>query len=272
MRPIKLINCFWLAVLLMEPALGHDDPSTSVSALSQHIQEEPDNPALYVRRGEQYRLAKAWPEALQDFERAAELVDDPVEIDGALGESLLRTGNAEAALEHLDRFIERYPDNNEALEVRGDAYVALSEYADAATDYTKALEQTTRPKPGIYLKLTRAYAAEERYEEALQTVDDGVQKLGPAISLLQEGINLEVQREAYDAALQRINQLPGRLRDTPLWLIRKGDIFRLDGQEKAALESYELAQERYEALPSVRKKLPAAEKISEMLEERLPTA
>ncbi len=271
MNTVNALRLFLIALCLSGlNAIAHDDPANSVEGLSQHIEEEPENADLYIRRGEQYRLIKAWPEALADYRIAAELVDDPVELDGVLGEALVGTGHGQEAIKHLNRFLKRYPDNSKALEVRGDARVLLSRHAAAATDYTATLQNTPRPKPDMYLKLARSYAAQQKYEPALETIDAGIAKLGSAISLMQKGIDLEVARENYDAALKRINNLPGKLRETPLWLIRTGDIFRLDGQEAAALESYELAQAGYVALPQVRRDLPSGKELRALLDDRLP--
>lgn len=251
---------------------AHDDPAKTVSALTQHISEEPDNADLYVRRGDLYRANKNWPKALADFLKATELLDDSSALDGAIGESLLGTGQAQEALPYLNRYLQREPRNASILEVRGKTHTALGNNAAAATDFQAAIKYTTKPQPDIYLKLAAAQTAEQKYDAALATIESGVNKLGPAISLLDAAIDIEIRQGDYDAALKRIDTLPGKLRETPKWLIRKGDIFRLDQQEAAALQSYQQAQIRFEALPEIRRNLPSGQEIAVQLAQRLPNS
>ena len=247
-----------VGILWLGNARAHDDPANTITALSQHILESPDDPELYIRRGKLYRLASSWEPALHDFNRAAELIEKtqeeyPVDLNFYIGASLLGAGEPEMALKHLNKSVEQYPSGSEALVIRADAYASLGSFQIAAMDLARAIELADHPQPGMYLKLAGLHVASDDTDAALATIDAGIKKLGAAISLIQFAFEIELESGNYDAALLRIDQLPGSLRKTPNWLVRRGDTLLLADNPRAALANYQHAQQAIIEMPALRR-------------------
>jgi hypothetical protein len=85
----------------------------------------------------------------------------------------------------LDRFLAKNPDHTEALITRARTLAKLTNRLAAAQDYTRALARATEGKPEIYLERAQALAAEgkDHLDDALKGLDEGIQKLGPLVTL-----------------------------------------------------------------------------------------
>ena len=72
-----MISCLLLPSLV----LAHGVTSEQIRQITALIQREPQNPQLYVRRGELYRLSGNAKAALEDYEQAEKLAPQLLEIN-----------------------------------------------------------------------------------------------------------------------------------------------------------------------------------------------
>lgn len=79
----------------------------------------------------------------------------------------------------------------------------------AAGDLTRAITQLSQPKPAYYLERAQALAdeGEERIDDALCGLDAGIKTLGSVVTLQLCAIDLELQKNHYDGALTRLEQI-----------------------------------------------------------------
>ena len=131
----------FLALLLAatHPLLGHEDPHHRIEALTRQIAENPDHPALYLKRGELHRVASHWDLALSDFDRVRELSPDYDRIDLYRGRVQFDAGRFAEARETLDAFLDGYANHAEALTTRARAWRKLNQPLKAVNDYDRAL-------------------------------------------------------------------------------------------------------------------------------------
>jgi len=236
-----------------------------IAALDRLIETRPDDAALYLRRGELYRIRRDWPNAERDYLRARGLDAGLAAVEFCLGRMKVEAGDPESAVEHLNRYLELRPSDPKALATRGRALVKLERHLAAADDFTAALAHAGEgfSQPEVYLERARALmaAGPEHVELALQGLDEGLEKLGEPVTLQLYAVELEVGARRYDAALRRLDRLAaGSVRKEP-WLMRKGAILEAAGRPDEARQVYEQAVDAIHTLPPSRRNSTAAQRM-----------
>jgi predicted negative regulator of RcsB-dependent stress response len=83
----------------------------------------------------------------------------------------------------------------------------------------------------------------------LRGLDEGINRLGPVVTLQLAAIDLEVGRKNYEAALTRLNQIAAQSERKEAWLVRRGDILKLAGRDDEARAAFNAALLAIESLP-----------------------
>ena len=264
-----LWRVFFIAFVLAatHPLLGHEDPHHRIEALTRRIAENPDDPALYLKRGELHRLVSHWDLALSDFERARELSPDYETIDLYRGRVQLDAGRFAEARETLDAFLDGYADHAEALTTRARAWRKLNQPLKAVDDYDRALTLAGDLAPGIHVERASALAesGETYLAAAVFGLDDAIRKLGPLIVLESKAIDLELTMRNYDAAIARIERVLIRMPRKETWLVRRGEVLERAGRAGEARRSFEEALASLESLPAYLRQVPASRDLEHKL-------
>ena len=229
-----------IAVLLASGGLAsaHDGLAQRIAALTAQIAQSPSSPSLLVKRAELYRENRQWSEALADLERA-ERIDPTIAIVNLVRAHVhLERKDWPAAADAATRFISRQPDHAGARVVRARAYAQLGRRLAAAEDFTSAL--AVRPQPDLYIERAKALAGLGRdgLEQALRSLDGGLGRLGPVVTLELEAIDLELRLNRYDAALTRLGGITVRAQRKDSWLARRGAILERAGRPEEARAAY----------------------------------
>ena len=119
-------------------ASAHDGLDERIASVSARIAARPDDPALWLERGEYHRLQRDWRAALADLRQADA-------IDAGLAASWLARGRLfvdahewNRALAALDEFEKRAPDRAEASSLRARALAAMGRGEDAVLAFNPA--------------------------------------------------------------------------------------------------------------------------------------
>ena len=106
----------------------------------------------------------------------------------------LEAGWFQSAKVALDRFLAQSTNHVEAWVARARTLVKLDQLAPAARDYGRAIAFSSEPRPDLYIERAQALSASEppALAEALQGLQEGIQKLGPLITLQLYAIDLEI--------------------------------------------------------------------------------
>jgi tetratricopeptide (TPR) repeat protein len=266
-RPTVMLAAAWLAALSAgTPAPAHPEIDRQIADVTARIEATPRDPWLFLRRGELHRIHQDWELAAADFRRAAEVGRDLAVVDFHLGRMQLDAGRPEAARVALDRFLSREPTHAEARTARARALVELGRPLEAAADWDAALAVPgVRALPEDYLGRARALATvgETHLGRALAGLEEGIARLGGAVTLELYAIEIEERMGRTDAALARIDRLATAASRKESWLLRRAEILERAGRADEARESYERTIAAIDAAATARRGTRAASRLRE---------
>ncbi len=265
-EPMIFTLAFGFVSLGWLPAVAHEPLEEQIALLTVQIQQDPQNAALHLRRGELHRHHGDEAAALADYDRAAALDSGLAAVDLARGKMFFEMRRFSEAKIALDRFLSTEPDHAEALVTRARVLVQSDQLRGAVEDYTEAIAlqaQLGASIPEHYLERARAQAAQgtENLFEALQGLDEGIARLGPLASLELYAIELELNLERYDRALARLQSLAQKSSRQESWLARRGEILEQAGREEEARLAYGKALKAIETLSPRHRKTRATVKL-----------
>jgi predicted Zn-dependent protease len=270
-----LLAIFSVLCLLPAPPLsGHQEIEVLIADLDRRIQEEPEDPALYLRRGELRRLHCEWTLALNDYQRARDLDQELAVVDLCLGKILSEGGLWTPALLVLDRYLAERPFEAEGLATRARARWRLGDLDGAAQDFARAIEvypAKRLPPPELYLETARALAAQggARVDEALRVLDEGLARLGRPVTLALSALQLELDRKRYPQALARLDEAAQGSPRKELWLLRRGRILEDAGRAEEAHADYREALAAVEKSPAFRRNNRTTQRLEEEARDAL---
>jgi tetratricopeptide (TPR) repeat protein len=243
----------WLVAICVGLSLSvraHEGLHEQIAAITAKIKRDPKNASLYLQRGELHRLHHDWRRASADYDRAERLQPGLTTVALARGKMFSDSGQLQRAKLTLDRFLSRQPNHYEGLITRARVLAKLGARMDAAKDFTQALSLSSVPEPELYLERANVVAADvSQLAEALRGLDEGINKLGPLVTLQLAAIDLELRRKNYDGALVRLDQIIAQSQRKESWLVRRGEILKLAGRDEEARAAFNAALTAIESLP-----------------------
>jgi predicted Zn-dependent protease len=252
-------------------AKAHGDVHDQIVALTEEIQRSPTNAELYVRRGELQRVHGDYDSAQADYEHAFLLNPALPTIDLLRSRVFLEAGWPVSAEALADRVVKKYPTHSEGLLIRARARAKQGKGEAAAADYTTAIGLMNQPGPELYVERARALTelGPDHWTVALKGLDEGVQKLGPLVTLQLYAVDLEVKQQKYDAALKRLDLLASKSPRKETWLARRGEILVSAGRPKEARAEFVAAREAIGKLPPARRQVPALIELEKRLHDAI---
>jgi tetratricopeptide (TPR) repeat protein len=251
--------------------LAHGDLDEQIAEVTRRIERAPRDAGLRLRRAELHRAHEDWPSAITDLRRAAELDPGLPAVDLSLARTWLQAGDPARALQAADRFLGRLPDHAEGILERARALLALRRDPEAAAEYSRAIDRHASPRPEHYLERSRALSGLGRREDALRGLDEGLRRLGGAVTLEVEALELEAEAGRIDAALERLARIAAAAPRKETWEARRGEILLAAGRRPEARQAFASALEKIEALPPARRSSRAGvaleTKVRTLLEE-----
>lgn len=240
-------------------AFGHGDLHVQILEVTKEIEKSPRDAELYIRRGDLHRAHQDWDASQADYDYAFALNPKLEMIDLARGRMFLEANWPLSCKTALDRFLARHPDHVEGLTVRARALVKLNRRVEGAQDYTRAIAKGSEGKPELFIERAQALAAEgkEHVDAAIKGLEEGIQKLGPLVTLNLLALDLETEHGRYDAALKRLDDVMAKAPRKETWLERRGNILRQAGKPAEARAAYQAALDAMKTLPPTRRNVPA---------------
>jgi predicted Zn-dependent protease len=268
-----LTSCLVLAFLANArlDLLAHGDLHEQIRQVSEQIAKDPKNAELYLKRGELHRAHQEWDQAQADYDRASSLDPALFVIDFTRGRMFLEAGWPWSAKVSLDRFLRRQTNHVEALTARARALVKLQLRLEAVRDYTAAIKAASTGRPELYIERAQALAAEgeAHFAEALRGLDEGLQKMGPLVTLQLYAIDVELKRKNVDAALERLDKIAAQSPRKETWLARRGEILQQAGRKEEADKAYRSALQAMATLPPARRNVPAMVELEKRIRAAL---
>jgi len=249
--------------LAWPPGLAaHGDLEQQIAAVTRRIERELGRADLYLKRGELHRAHREWALALADYDRAAERDPGLAAVDMARAAVGIEAGTPGTALAAVERVLARQPDHAEGRVQRARILTVMGRPLEAAEDWTRAIAASARPRPDYYLERARAVASDERrIDGAVAGLDEGIQRLGPLVTLELAAIELELLRGRTDAALARVDRLAAAAPRKEQWLARRGEILERAGRTAEARAAFAAVLDAIETLPEARRRTRTTEEI-----------
>ena len=250
---------------------AHGDFHSLITEASKLIDSLPNDPEGWLRRGELYRLHQQWDAASADFDKAASLGAKQVALDLAWGRFWLDTNWPLSARTALDRLLTASPNHVEGNLLRGRALTRLGQHLEAAADFTKAIASTAEPGPDLFIERAQILSAggPQEFAAALATLDEGIKKLGPLVTLQLTAIDLELKRKNFDAALGRLDGVTAKSPRKETWLVRRAEVLLQANRPDEALKAYRDALASLQTLPAARRNVPAMAELEKRIREEL---
>ncbi len=232
-------------------AWAHEDLDEQIAALTMRVREDRLNATLYFERAELYRARGEGAHAAADYDRALRLNPALSAVHLARAMLALDAGEPAAALVAVDRFLAAHPAHADAHRVRARALVQLGRPHEAVADFSAAIAAQSRPLPEDYLERAHAAAAAgpSGIAGALRGLDEGLDRLGPVVSLQLYAMDLEIQQGQYDRALARLETIAARSVRQETWLVQRAQILERAGRSADARAAYREALAMLTALP-----------------------
>jgi tetratricopeptide (TPR) repeat protein len=237
---------------------AHPEIEEALNRLNAQIAANPNEADLYVQRGELYARHEEWIVAEANYLRAAELAPRHDRLPLLRGALELATGRPADARAHLTAALEQNPANPEALVLRARALVALQDRVSAIADFNAALASIASPPPELYLECAKLLPP----PEALRSLDEGLARLGPAVTLHLAALVLEESLGRIDAAVARIDRIAADSERKESWFKRRGDLLLRAGRPAEARASYVSALVAIQSLPDWLRASPDAQQLT----------
>ncbi len=263
--------CFLHHLGISPQAFGHGEIHEQIQEVTQQIEKDSTNALLYLRRAELYRYHHDWDAAFSDYDQAERLDASLDIVDLGRGKALFEAGMVRKAKTVLDRFLIGQPDNVEGLLTRARTQVQLEQYLSAAVDYTQAITHSSDARPEYYLERARALVKEgaDYLSAALRGIDEGLARLGAIVTLQLFAIDLQIEMQDYDGALERLESIAQQSPRKERWLFRRGEILLQAGRAEAAYTCFQQALHELSGLPEHVKKRKATQELEQNIRDAM---
>ena len=246
-------------VLGVISAWAHGDLHLQILEVTKEIEKQPKNADLYMRRAEMHRAHYDWDLAQADYDYAFALDSKIPVIDLARARMFLEANWPLSCKTAVDRFLVKNPENWEGRMIRARALAKLNHGLEAAEDFTKAIAKSPDGRPELFLERAQALASagKDHVDDAIKGLDEGIQNMGPLVTLQLYAMDLESENGRYDAALKRVDSVMAKAPRKETWLERRGNILRQAGKPEEAKKAYQSALDAMKTLPPGRRNVPA---------------
>ncbi|MSO19093.1 MAG: hypothetical protein EXQ56_01295 [Acidobacteria bacterium] len=260
----------WCATSLF----AHGDPGGQIEAVTAELAAHPGNAQLHLKRGELHRNAEFFLFANDDFDRVEKIDPSITLVHLARARNYLGWRKPAPGLESIERYLVTEPPDAlaaEAHEVHGKLLAALHRSLEAAAAFTLAIERSSSPSPDLFMERFGAYqsAGSAHLDAALRSLDQGIARLGPIVSLMQPALEMELLLHRFDAALARVNQIAATMPRPETWVARRGEILMQAGRATEAQAAFQQSLVKIELLPARHRATPATQQLEKEVRSKL---
>lgn len=246
-------------------ALAHGSLHDQIHDLSATMQREGKSAPLLVKRGRLHLEHGNNKAATQDFLSA--LKRNPGERSAYyyLAEQAFHQKKTPDARRYAEQFLAMLQGEPGAI-VRGQSLygqilLAQGQYRAAATAFRIVVDQAAAPSPEHYLQLADAQGKAGATAQALASLDEGMQTLGMLSVLQDKSISLDIEAQAWDDALQRLDAMARQGQGLPALYLRKARILLAAERATTAQEAVQAGLASIEQIPVARRETAAMQQV-----------
>lgn len=211
LRKLRFISIAVLASLLLQnpPALAHGPTADAIAELSHRLEHDPDNPDLWVARGELYGAEGRWDEAAQDFDSLARLSPHDPRLALHRGHMALENRRFLEAERELTRHLESGSGELLGYWLRGRARMQNGRACAAAVDFDEVVARQSPIGPEPFLTRARAQRRCDTFDplSIVRGLEEGLMLLGPVPGLVFLAIEVDLDLGNTELALERLDRI-----------------------------------------------------------------
>jgi len=148
-----------------------------ILALTEQIDENPENDSLYFRRGVVFLEDKKFDSAIVDFSKAININNKKAIYYEYRGKTYFYLKSYEIAVANFTKAINLYPNSSKFYILRGNMYNLLKKYNLAIDDFDRALKFNKR-NIKAYVNRAFSYIKKKKYKKAIKDIKKAI-KLKP---------------------------------------------------------------------------------------------
>ncbi|RTR34141.1 tetratricopeptide repeat protein [Shewanella atlantica] len=255
-------------------SVAHVDVDLRVQHYDYLLNSQTNDAHLYLKRGELHSDNRHWDLAWRDFQTALKYThDDKLRLDiwFYMGRMRLQSGMPDEAKTLLSKVIKLDPRYKSARLNLARTYSALEEYEQAVDEMDIFMSLLNRPTPDQFIE--RAMMAKsiesEGISKAIDGLNDGIDRLGPMVSLIDLLVDTYQELGETQLALAAIELLPDDVEALPRWQLRKGEILHRLMRYGDAQTAYQNGLNTISTMPAHRQSMPAVQALKNRLEGKL---
>ncbi len=263
---MRMLQLLLLCVLYVHNgnAFAHAGHEEQLLRINRAIEQQPDDQALYIRRGSIYSGNRQFDDAIANFEHA-ERLGPGVLVAFERGVLYYRMGDFERATAYFNQYLEQFPQAAHAYEYRAWAARDTGNYQQAIADLNNYFDVLEKPHPGNYIAAANMLHDMQQTEQALQLLDKGMGKIGLTPQLQRRAIELELERDQVSNAIARQDSLRKPLNANPLWKLQMAELLLQDKRDEAARKMAQQAENELLELRPTPARLEQLEHARELL-------
>jgi predicted Zn-dependent protease len=170
-------------------------------------------------------------------------------VDLIRGRALAAGGQLKEAKAVLDRFVAGHPGNAVALMQRARVRSELGEIAEAADDLSLGMRGVRAPEPGQVFELVSFLRNAKRKDAAIEAIDAAARQMPGLQSLVDLGVEIEMELGRHDAALRRMDAaIAGSKFREPL-LAKRAALLARAGRTRESIAAWKELEARIAAMP-----------------------
>lgn len=260
------INALGAAVPV--PSRAHPDERFVAEEVDRLVAADPTNAQLLLDQSRIRQRARDFDGALVSLARALALGADADAVAAARASVYLDAGFPRMAIFECDTVLAHSPEQFGVLFERGRALLAIGEAEAADRDFGRAIVGMATPRPEHVVLRAETLHARGRPADAVEALDEGMQRLGLIPSLALLAVDLEVEQQRYDRALARLDALMRQTPTNTAWIVRRADILARADRPAEARAERARALQQLETRPGLRQSA-ASRALAERLRNEL---
>ncbi|NNF35633.1 MAG: hypothetical protein HKN68_16115 [Saprospiraceae bacterium] len=263
-----------MGVKLLIPLLFmfHGDLHERIQLVSSQIDDNDEDPELYVKRGDLYFQHENFQASISDFNQAIIRNTDQNNIFYLLARSYSELKEIDSTVYYLNRQLTQTPDYFRALQLLGHSYGELKQHELGARYLIDALDHIETRIPKNYLDIIDAYRKCEtdfHTSQAIEWCDSAIRDLGALVVFYDRKIELCINSGMLTDAIQVLNEVIGLNHQKEKWMVKRAHIYLNIGMKTEALKDIKAASNTIEQLPSYKIKTPYIQKLINQMNEIL---
>ncbi len=238
-------------IFLSNPLWGHGDLEARIAAKSLAIAATPQNAELYAERGFLYQQHEEWDAALTDYLQAQQLGLQDKRLHYRLAEIYLAVDLYQSGLFCTRQYLLQDSLDVKIHHLRGELFYRAQQYEQAIQAFHYVLNHAQDLTPENYITLAAVYFSShpKGIDSVLWVIDQGLEKLGSRIFVLQEQKLYYLQQaERVTAVLQQYDLIISQLNRKERWYYQKANYLYEQQQSQEAKAALQLALHAFEQL------------------------